>query len=688
MLVSLRWLSKYVSLPDDVDALAQRLALSGLNHESTEDINGETVFDLEVTSNRGDCLGHIGVAREISVLEDQPLKCPDPTINEGGDPIESSLRVVNEFSEACPRYTARLIRGVQIGPSPDRMIRDLQSVFWSRKTDGTLEVYKPINNVVDATNYVLMECGSPLHAFDHAKLAENTIRVRRGVDKETLTAIDHHQYTIDPSTCVIADGNVPQAIAGVMGGLESEVSESTTDIVIEAAAFTPLSVRRTARRLKLHSPSSYRFERRVDIANLDWASRRVCELIQETAGGLVAPGMIDTNPDITPRRPIRLRWEQLTGLLGIEVPHEEATRILKKLGCIERSSDETAVEVVPPTFRSDLSRPADLIEEIARIHGYDKIPEDAIIPVAASSTRTFDVVTEKIRSVLTAGGLSEAMTPSVVTAKLDGCLSPWTDAEAMRTQTPMLKGSQTLRRSIVPSLIESRGRNQAMASVEADLFEIAHVYLPSGGTHSDVSAQSAEQYVLAMISGKGYLQTKGLIESLFARLGIDGSISVRSRDIDGFRGGTAVDVCVDDDVIGVMGVVDDTVLKTFKLSGEVTAAEILLPPLMTRLNLVPQQRRVSAFPSIRRDLNFIVDEAVRWADLERVVRRSIGESLAAIEYQETYRDPQRDGAGAKRLLLTVELQKPDATLSGDQADEMVNRAIDAASGELSAKLVS
>jgi len=249
---------------------------SGLNHEGTDTINGDVVIDLEVTSNRGDCLGHIGVAREVGVLYGLPVTIPEPKLLPSSKSIDSLLKVENRFLEACPRYTARVIQGVKVGPSPDWLIESLRSVFWKRKKDGTLEQYQSINNVVDATNYVLMECGQPLHAFDYAKVAESKIVVRSANQGEKIQAIDHRQYDLDPSMCVIADANEASAVAGVMGGAVSEVSDATTDLVIESAIFTPLSIRRTARKLKLHSPSSYRFERKVDPVGVDWASRRVC----------------------------------------------------------------------------------------------------------------------------------------------------------------------------------------------------------------------------------------------------------------------------------------------------------------------------------------------------------------------------------------------------------------------------
>ena len=574
MLVSLKWLAQYIDLPMNHEELAQRLSLSGLNHESTDEIDGQIVIDLEVTSNRGDCLGHLGVAREIGVLFDLETRFPNPVIEESGPPIESLLKVQNQFVEACPRYTARVIQGVKVGPSPDWLVEALQSVFWKRKLDGSLERYQSINNVVDATNYVLMECGQPLHAFDYGQLSNQEIIVRPAGSGEKMMAIDHKEYQLDPSMCVIADTDIASAVAGVMGGAKSEVSDTTTDIVIESAVFTPLSIRRTARKLKLHSPSSYRFERKVDPVGVEWASRRVCQMIVDLAGGQIATGMIDTAPKIDPTPPVVLRISQLERILGIQLEQSEITRILEALGCETGSSDDNATNYIPPSWRHDLTREADLIEEVARIHGYDKIPDDSPVPVAPSAKRPFDTAIGRVRQVLTASGISEAMTPSVVTEKLNQSVSPWTDRPALTTQVAMLKGAKTLRRSLIPSLLEGRAKNWAAASLHADLFEIAHLYLPNEGNDS----LPTEQYSLAMITGQDYFCLKGVLESLCLRMGIETNLDVIPADRVGFAKRGCVELRIGEQAIGYLGVIDKKVLKGWKLNDPVCAAELSLDP--------------------------------------------------------------------------------------------------------------
>lgn len=654
MLVSWKWLSHYLNLSMTPEQLATTLSLSGLNHESTENFENDVVIDLEVTSNRGDCLGHIGVAREISVLFDTPLCIPDPQPAVSSVSVEKLTSVNNTFTEACPRYTARVIQGCKVGPSPAWMQDELRAIG-----------IQPVNNVVDITNYVMMECGQPLHAFDFAKLEGSKIEIRRAKKNEVLEAIDHKSYTLDETMCVIADANRAVAVAGVMGGASTEVSEDTTDLLIEAAIFVSMSVRKTARQLKLHSPSSFRFERRVDPAGVDWASRRACQLILEIAGGELAGGVIDTAPHEVKESAIGLRLSQIERVLGISVPKETVASILSALGCKVESYDEK-IQVLAPTWRHDLTREADLIEEVARIHGYDKIPEDSPIAVAPSAKREFDHANEKVRGLMLASGISEAMTPSIVTDMLDQTLSPWSDIPALQTITPLLKGANRLRRSLLPSLLQCRSDNWAASSCDAHLYEIAHVYLPSG----TAEALPVEQYNLGIVSGFDFFVLKGIIESLLVAMGVDNRLTVQPIEIAGFDRQFAAELHAGQK-IGYLGTVDKSVAGRLKLPGVTTVAELSLPALFSLAKLVPQHHSISQFPSITRDLNMIVTEQVRWFDLETSARDAVGVELSGVEYRETYRAPEKDGENTKRVLFRVELQRSDATLTGDEADELV-----------------
>ncbi|WP_231603484.1 phenylalanine--tRNA ligase subunit beta [Neorhodopirellula pilleata] len=684
-------MSRYVDLTLSHDELVDRFSLSGLNHEESNTVTLDSgaediIIDLEVTSNRGDCLGHIGVAREVGVLTNQPLKIPTIEFQESARKASDCLTVRNEFEQACPRYTARVIEGVRVGRSPQWMQDALKSIGIGI-----------VNNIVDVTNYVMMECGQPLHAFDADQIDGDTIVIRpgktdaKGKSQEVLEAIDHRKYELNADTCVIADASSPLAIAGVMGGAISEVSETTTRIVIEAADFVPLSVRRTARRLKLHSPSSFRFERRVDPAGIDWASRRACQLITEIAGGTVLTGAIDTADSVPTREPITLRLSQIERVLGIAIDAATIHKILVGLGCraeISRDAESAnTIDCVPPTWRHDLTREIDLIEELARINGYDKIPETAPIPVTPSSKRTFDSAMQRLRGVMTAAGFSEAMTPSLVVEKLDTSLSPWTDRPALQTRTAMLEGSKRLRRTLIPSLLQSRAANWASASINADLFEIAHAYLPADENATGEDALPAETYHVAMIGGEDFFGVKGVIETLLGRMGIEGDLRVESVDRDGFAPGGLVALKLSDETIGYLGILDEKLISSWKLSGPVIAAELSADVLVQHSQLVPQQRQVSAFPAIKRDLNLVLPESIRWDGLSSVIRSAADERLTSLSYQETYRNEKVDGPDRKRVLFSMELQSLTETLSGNDADEIVESVVTRCEKELGAVLM-
>jgi phenylalanyl-tRNA synthetase beta chain len=658
MLVSWKWLQEYVALSVTPSELTHKLMMAGLNHESTSAAGTDFCIDLEITSNRPDCLGHIGVAREAAVLLQQPLKVPNPEPKSSGEPIEKAAQIRVDAPELCPRYQGRLIRGVKIKPSPAWLIERLQTIG-----------QPAINNVVDITNYVLMECGQPLHAFDFKKLAGGQIIVRRAKENEQFPAIDHKTYTLTTDMCVIADAARPVALAGVMGGLDTEVSPSTSEVLLESAQFAPLAVRGASRKLKLSSDSSYRFERGTDPAGVDWASRRACELILQLAGGELAPGVIDLGAKAASPKPIVLRLSQLKRILGIEIPAAEVARILAALGCVVSSSDTISLIAIPPTWRRDLTREIDLVEEAARIHGYEAIPEDIGVPMAASHKTDADRVLQKVRTVMTAAGYDEALTTSVVSEAWSNAFSPWTHSAPLVLNQPMLKGADRLRRSIVPSLLECRRFNESVGNDASSLFEIARIYLPLA------NSLPHEQWSLAAVTGDGFLTVKGVLETILNR--INPGLRLEVKDFK--HPLLAADECCQLQLAGqrwgYLGKISASGQKQFGLRRDCTVLELDLGALVPMAVLTPQYQPASSFPAISRDLNLIVDEAIRWAQLSASVQAAAGERLQGISYLDTYRDPEKDGAGRKRLLFSVQLRSPDRTLTGDEADQIIQRIV-------------
>ena len=662
MIVSWDWLQEYVSLSMPQAELENRLAMAGLNHEESWTVGTDVAIDLEVTSNRPDCLGHIGVAREISVLWDQPLRIPRPKLSTSANRVADACQVTIQSPDLCPRYTARVIRGVKVGPSPDWLAKRLQTVGIA-----------VINNVVDITNYVMLECGQPLHAFDFAKINGQQIIVREATKDEPFVAIDHKTYTLQPGMCVIADTSGPVALGGVMGGETSEVSPATTDLLIEAADFAPLAVRGAARGLRLHSPSSYRFERRVDPEGIDWASRRACQLIQEIAGGELLDGVMDVHPGPKAERaPILFRFSEIRRILGIDLDASRALQILEKLGVqfdVESTTD-TQAAVIGPSWRRDLTREIDLIEEVARIHGYEQIPEDVGVPMVPSYRSDQDRLMARVRTTLAALGFSEAMTPSLATPEISDAFSPWTSAEPIRSNTPALRGADCLRRSLVPSLLAARRTNQSLANARIELFEMAKVYLPAS------QGLPEEPMMVALTSGDEFKAVKGVIEAVLAELAVDRPLHCRAAvDHQLLAGDASCELRLGDDLLGYLGELSPAGLKNFGLRTRATVAEFRLSTLLEASDLVPQYQPLSAYPAITQDLNFVVDESVRWSDLSSTVQAAAGELLEDVRYCDTYRDTSKDGAGKKRLILSLVLRSQQETLTGEQAEEVRNTIV-------------
>jgi phenylalanyl-tRNA synthetase beta chain len=644
--------------------------MAGLNHESTANVGDDLAIDLEVTSNRPDCLGHLGVAREVAVLWDQALRLPEPQPSQAGPPIGELTEVSIRCPELCHRYTARVIRYVKIGPSPDWLVERLASIGLAT-----------VNNVVDITNLVMMENGQPLHAFDLAKLAGPEIIVREALPGEQFQAINHREYTLEPGMCVIADAERAVALGGVMGGADTEVSPTTTELLIEAADFAPLSIRTTARKLNLHSPSSYRFERGVDPEGVDWASRRCCQWILELAGGTLAAGSLDVGQPDPARTPIILRLSQLSRVLGIDIPNAEVQRILTALGCLAEPSDDASLKVVSPSWRRDLTREIDLVEEVARIYGYDRIPEDAAVPMAPSHRSDADRVLGAVRGVMLAAGFDEALTASAVSEEWAAAFRPWSDHPPLVASTAMLKGADRLRCSLVPSLLEVRRINESLSNPVIELFETARIYLPQD------KGLPREQSTLTMTSGEGFARVKGALEGILETLHIEQPLETsetRQSLLDPTR---SAQLQLGGRRLGFIGEISAEGLKSFGLRAPATIAEIDLDVLLEFAELVPKFRELSPYPAIERDINLIVNEAIRWADLAGTIRRSAGEYLESVQYQETYRDPQKDGGDKKRLLFNMTLRSGQRTLTNEEADEIRQRVVEACSREQGAVLL-
>jgi len=671
MLVSWDWLKQYLDLNISEAEVCDRLTLAGLNFDGSSTVDNDRCLDLEVTSNRPDWLGHVGIAREVGVLFDLDLKVPSADITGIANGGACPKIVQIEDEDFCPRYIARSISGVTIGDSPAWMVNRLRTIG-----------IPTINNVVDATNYVLMEIGQPLHAFDMSKLNGDTIRVRKAEHDEKFLAIDHREYQLNTGDYVIADKSGAIALAGVMGGKDTEVNEMTTDLLIEAAQFAALPVRTTSRRLKLKSDSSYRFERGVDPEMIDWASRRCCELIVETAGGEVCEGHVYAGSKPGARETVTLRFSQIPRILGIDVPESEIQRILERLGNEVTQQNEKQITVIPPSWRRDLDREVDLVEEVARIHGYDKIPEHAGVSLSASHQSDLDRVRNKIRMGMLGMGFDETLTRSMVSDVWSKAFQGWSLAEPLTSSMPMVKGEDRLRVSLIPSLLGARRNNEKFSYSDIDLYEIAKVYLPKAKALPD------ERYMVGITSGQGFFELKGVVEALVGMLNPNVMINTIPFTDPLFAEGQGAHLTVDGTTLGYLGVVCDKARKAFGLQQPATVAELDLGALMKLAVLVPQHQDFSTHPAMNRDLNLIVDENISWSKLQEISYSAGGELVEVVTFQEIFRDPKKDGPGKKRVLFTVTLQAYDRTLTGEEADTTIAQILAACGKETGAKLLA
>lgn len=669
MLISWNWLKQYVDLDVSVDELTRRLTMSGLNHESTSDAAGDLVIDLEVTSNRPDCLGHLGVAREVAALFDKRLRIPAAQPATARNKASELTSVAIECPDLCPRYIARVIRGVKVGPSPSWMQRRLAAVGIST-----------ISNVVDATNYVLLECSQPLHAFDYDKLREHRIVVRRAKPGETIIAIDQREYELAPEMCVIADARRPVAIGGVMGGFDTEVGDGTTNLLIEAAEFDPVSIRNTARALGLHSESSYRFERTVDPEGVEWASRRVCELILETAGGELAEGSVEVGQPYVSRETLMLRFDQVARVLGIEIQAGEATRVLEKLGLVIEQRKPERLVVRPPSWRRDLTREIDLVEEVGRVHGYEAIPEDVQPPMAVSPRTPRERVRTRLRNLLSCAGLCEVVTFSFVDEKLLATFSPWSSAEGLSIDHPSRRQERFLRMSLVPSLLARRRYNESRGHLDADLYELADVYLPNAaGQLPD------EPTLVALVAGCDFLELKGIVEELVAGFNPEAIVRATPADDFGLFGhGRGARLTLNEKTWGYLGEVSDEVVDGFGLRTRPSVAELRVDVLESVARLTATYSPLAQFPPNTRDLTLDVDEAVTWQDLADVVRAAAGDELEEITFRDVYRGQQVTAGKGKSVTLQLTYRAPDRTLTGEEVDRYDEAIVEACATKLGA----
>ncbi len=669
MKVSVNWLRDYVEIDLSAERIAEILMNLGLPCEGIEQVADDAVIDVEVTSNRGDCLSHIGIARELAAATGKELRLPDVRLEEMDRPASDFVQVEIREPQACGRYTARIIEGVKIGPSPD----------WVRKRLETVGM-RSVNNVVDATNYAMMETGQPPHAFDYATIEGRKIIVRKAAPGEQLVSIDGTQCALTPEMLVIADAQRPVALAGVMGGLQTEVTDSTTTILLEDAWFDPVSIRTTSRRLSLPSEASFRFERIVDIERIDWASQRTAQLIVQLAGGRIAKGMVDAYPRKPQPKQVSIRLSRLNKLLGIDVPQDVAMRILSALKFEPRLQDGSIV-CISPTWRSDISREADLIEEVARVYGYGKVSTRRRIQIEARPADARQKLSEAVGAFLNGCGYYETVNVTFVDrAVADLFAAPGAGHLTVRDVTR--KTGNLLRQTLLTSLLEVLKTNVNAKNLPCCIYETADTFVPTGVKDS----LPQERTKVALVTDGSLRQLRGAAEGLIKS--INRTAEVRFEPADLIWAQVGAHILVNGREIGQAGVFSDAIRQKFDFKDlSPCGAELDFDELMALKSGPIKIRPIPRFPAIERDLSILVSEQTAWAEIAQAVQGVAPAELEETRFVDIYRG-KGIAPGTKSVTLSLRFRDEDGTLTHDVVDRYQTTILENLSKAVGAELRS
>jgi phenylalanyl-tRNA synthetase beta chain len=696
MKVVYNWLKEFVDAPANPEELASRLALTGTNVGGVENGKHGAVIDAEVTSNRPDCLGHLGIAREVAAIYRLPLKfaAPNPAATAGTR--ASDVRVEIQAPELCGRFTARVIRGVKIQPSPQWLKDRLEA-------SGVAS----INNVVDVANYVMLELGNPLHTFDFDKLGEHQIVVRKARAGEKLRTLDGVERTLEAGMCLVSDGEGSRAvgIGGIMGGAETEISFSTKNILIECAWFEPLAVRRAARALRLHTEASTRFGRGADPEMADVASRRCAQLILQLAGGELQSGAVDVYPGKRAAKKIRVTRTEFLRVMGADVADKEVEAILSALGFVPLRVDEhrgtpgsllAAWECTQPSWRADVEREIDLIEEIARIHGLDKFPPR--LPAArqgAARLSHFEAET-RLRERLIGLGYREILTIPHVPTERDELFRP-AGVAPTRLANPLSEEAGVLRATGLVSMAAALEWNLNHGQQNVRLFEI--------GRHYRLERDRTVETLVLTLGATGEEREQGLYHHArdfsFADLKGDiDAIGMLAGEISweeiGTGGGHAPwlnvanggQIRLEKKEIGAAGQLARRVAERLKLRREVFLAEITLAPFYEAFYQTKNTRRYEAlprFPAVDRDFSLLLPEGTRFSEVRSAIAALGLPEIMSIEAADLYRG-KNVPAGKYSLLVRVRFQSREATLTDAQTAEYSAKIVSALTVKVGAQL--
>lgn len=632
----------------------------------------ETVVEFEITSNRPDCLSIVGLARESAVTFRKEFKKPDIKVKELGDEARNYATVEIKDADLCPRYAARVVKDVKIGPSPKWMRNRL-------KAAGV----RPINNIVDITNYVMLELGQPMHAFDLENLQGNRIIVRRAQEGEVLKTLDGQERKLDSSMLVIADAERPVAVAGVMGGANSEVSESTKTILFESANFEGTAVRLTAKKLGMRTEASGRFEKGLDVENIITAVDRAVQLVEELGAGTVCKGVIDCYPVKAEQRILKLRPEKINALLGTSVSRDEMISIFKAL---EFTVNELDLTMKVPSFRPDVEREADLAEEVARFYGYNNIKATLLEGKATTQGRKSPAqkIVDIIADTMISCGLLEAYTFSFTSPKVFDRIRLPEDSElrkAVVISNPLGEDYSIMRTTTLPDMLDCLSRNYNRRIEEASLFDISKIYLPA----EDQLPEEKLVLTVGMYGKVDFYDLKGVVEELLSRLGIKNYDLQPEKETPAFHPGRTASLYIDGQKTGVFGEVHPEVAENFEAPERTYIGVLEVMPLVRNTQLRSEYKPMPKFPAVARDIAMLVKDEVMVKQIEDIIRQRGGKILEDLKLFDLYKGKQIP-EGMKSVAYSITFRAEDRTLTDEDVNKAMAKILDGLKNNLDAQL--
>jgi len=636
------------------------------------------IIEFEITPNRPDCLSILGMARETAATFNRQLKLPEIKVTDEVDDIKNYVESVEVDEELCNRYYVRIIKNINIKESP----------LWLQNRLMESGV-RPINNIVDITNYVMLELGQPLHAFDYDKLKNKKIVVRKAQSGEKMTTLDGVERSLSDSNLLITDGENILGIAGVMGGFDSEVTDNTSTVLLESANFNARSIRLTAKELNLRTEASSRYEKGIDPNLCETAAERVCQLVEEIGAGKVVKGIIDVYPNRREEKTIVLRPEKANGLLGIDLTVDNMISYLERLG-IKSVKNGEVINATIPTYRLDLEIEADLIEEIGRLYGFHNVPSTPLEGVLTRGEKSYErVVADRVKSVLQGLGFNETMTYSFISPKAYDRIKVEKDSPLRRyieIMNPLGEDYSVMRTTIIPNMMDLLVRNYNYGVKECYAYELGNIFIPKQLPLKELPLEK-KMLTIGMYGNVDFYDLKETVEILFERLGIEDVEYLPEKDNLTFHPNRTAKIIKDNEQIGILGEVHIDVMENYGVDMRVYLADLDFDIIVKKTNLKKTYKPLPKYPAMERDIAVVVDEDILIGDLEKAILKEGQGLIEKLELFDVYTGEQVP-EGKKSVAFSITFRSPDRTLVDDEVNEIQDNIIKELEDKFGAKLRS